>query len=365
MHLDKLLEYTSKIDIKYFTALDSYINSFLQEIMDADDYYDNGPKVISTPEILEDITDTVDVNTSDVMFSSALEFCVTNDYPLYGKTWNCIDYLLKKYKTWFTAAEKKYLKALNNSYMSIYKVISVEAGSSITLQCQVEKKAPKIVVFDKSLSNSGIPKGTYLATRVLKMSPTSKNSKHILSAVCFEIPKQLVKECISVIRNIMGAMQNPLAIQLFGDNEIIEDTKRNQLLAKKMWSKEILETWYLYYANYSDNQEVLDADGNPWHPCIVEFYLTVPSSKVRQALRFIPKFKFDEGCEEGNTWLWLENKTPAVNDNCGGSIFAVIKLDKDKLIVDVNSKQRANIAQDIILTELGSMLSNPKILSES
>jgi len=75
--------------------------------------------------------------------------------------------------------------------MSIYKVISVEVDSSVTLQCQVESKSPKIVVFDKSLSNSGIPKGTYLATRVLKISPTSKNSIHILSAVCFEIPQHL------------------------------------------------------------------------------------------------------------------------------------------------------------------------------
>lgn len=75
--------------------------------MDADDYYDNGPKVISTPEILEDITDKVDVNTSDVMHSSALEFCVTNDYPLYGETWNCIDYLLKEYKTCGSQHQRK------------------------------------------------------------------------------------------------------------------------------------------------------------------------------------------------------------------------------------------------------------------
>ena len=56
MHFDKLMEHILKIDIEYFAPLDSYINSFLQEIMDMDDYYDNGPKNISTTEILEDIT---------------------------------------------------------------------------------------------------------------------------------------------------------------------------------------------------------------------------------------------------------------------------------------------------------------------
>jgi len=83
MNLDKLMAYISKIDIRYYTAIDSYINSFLQEIMDAEDYYDNGPKDISTPEILEDIEEKVDIHTSNVMCASALEFCITNDYPLY------------------------------------------------------------------------------------------------------------------------------------------------------------------------------------------------------------------------------------------------------------------------------------------
>lgn len=42
-------------------------------------------------------------------------------------------------------------------------------------------------------------------------------------------------------------------MQLFGDNEVIEDNAHNRLLTKKMWAKEILETWYLYYANYTDD----------------------------------------------------------------------------------------------------------------
>lgn len=376
MHFDKLMEHISKIDIEYFAPLDSYINSFLQEIMDMDDYYDNGPKNISTTEILEDITNKVSEPTASVMLSCALEFCITNDYPLYGKTWNCIDYLLSKHKTWFTAVEKKYLGALNNSYMSIYKVISVQAGSSITLQCQIEKEAPKIVVIDKSLSNSNIKEGEYLAVRILKIS-SNKNNKYILSSSCFALPPHLIKECVSIIRNITDLMQNPSAQQLVGNTEIIENNEHNRLLAKKMWCKEILETWYLYYAHYNEHQEVLDSDGNAWHQCFIEFDLTVPSDKVRQALRFIPKFKFDEGCKDKNTWLWLNEVqvTSPINNsnnndlykdgNNGYSIFAGVKLSKDKLIVDVNSKQRANIAQDIMLTELGNMLSNPKIFSQS
>jgi hypothetical protein len=394
MNFDKLMEYISRLDIKYFEPLDYNINSHLQEAMDTEGYYDNDPQNISTFEILDEITDKVSSDTADVMLSSALEFCITNEYPLYNENWNCINYLLDNCKTWFTAAEKKYLKALNNSYMSIYKVISVEVGNSITLQCQIEKKAPKVIVYDKSLSNSGIPKDTYLATRVLKISPTAKNSKHILSSVCFEIPPHLIKECISVIRNITDAMTSPLAIQLFG-NEAIENNSHNKLLTKKMWSKEILEIWYSYYTHNTDPREVLDYDGNPWHPCMITFDLKVSDNKIRQALRFIPKFKFDEECEDGNTWLWLDKKYENLNersikdslpadslsdtkfpsyqgefianniDNQGYHIFAVVKLHKDKLLVDVNSKQRANIAQDAIATELGDMISNPKIISQS
>lgn len=52
-------------------------------------------------------------------------------------------------------------------------------------------------------------------------------------------------------------------------------------------------------------------------------------------------------------------------DNQGYHIFAAVKLHKDKLVVDVNSKQRANIAQDAMATELGDMISNPKIVFQS
>lgn len=251
--------------------------------------------------------------------------------------------------------------------MSIYKVISVSSGVSITLQCQIDKQSPKIEVFDKSISsNSGIEKGTYLGARILKISPTSKNSKYIFSANCFEISPDSIKECVSNIRNITDMMQNPLTMQLLGDSEISKDTKHNQLLVKKMWAKEILETWYLYY---SDNKELSDSDGNPWHPCVIEFDLTTSYVSMKKALMSISKFKFDEECEKGNTWLLLSDKVSETNSsnniNDGSSIFAVIKLNKDKLIIDVNSKQRANIAQDIMETEFKDLLSNPKILSAS
>ena len=365
MHINKLMQLIAKIDIKYFEPLDSFINSFLQEIMDVESYYDSGPKSVSTPEILAELTDKVDTYTSDVMLACAIEFCITNDYPIEEETWNCINYLLSHHKDWFSAKEKRYLKALNNSYMGIYKVMSVEPNNSVVLKDQIEKTSQRITVSDKSLSKS-VEKGQYIAARILKTN--SKSDKHELSASCFVIPPHLIKECVSVIRNITNAIKNPLAMQLFGDNEVIEDNAHNRLLTKKMWAKEILETWYLYYANYTDNQEMLDADGNPWHPCIIEFDLTVSNDKLRQALRFMPKLKFDENCKDGNTWLWFDKKYEALNnkyDNLGYHIFAEVKLHEDKLLIDVNSKQRANIAQDEMLTELGGMLSNPKIFSQS
>ena len=58
MHINKLMQLIAKIDIKYFESLDSFINSFLQEIMDVESYYDSGPKSVSTPEILAELTDS-------------------------------------------------------------------------------------------------------------------------------------------------------------------------------------------------------------------------------------------------------------------------------------------------------------------
>lgn len=388
----------AQLDNKYLELVHSVINGVLQEIMDSESFYDNGHQYVSTEQLLKEIASKTNDDLADIILACVVEFCITNYYPVEKEEeWNFINYFLKHHKNHLTTKERNYLKSLNNSYMSIYKVTSISCDNSVVLKDQIEKKMPSITVFDKAFSN-GIVKGSYVAVRAVKKDTTDNTKGHELSSTVFLIPDPVIKSCINVIRNINEAMFGPLAKQLmglFGNNEVIEDTNYNRLQAKKMWAKQILEEIYLYYSNYTDYHIILDYDGNPWHPCIIEFDVLSSAAKLKKALSSIKEFKYDEECKNGNTWLWLSKrykqlnsknikaKLPAVNENQDKSplfngafiinnydgesyhIFAEIKLVKNKLIVEVNSKQRANIAQDKILTELSGMVSNGLIPSQS
>lgn len=46
-------------------------------------------------------------------------------------------------------------------------------------------------------------------------------------------------------------------------------------------------------------------------------------------------------------------------------VLAELRLQKNKLIINVNSLQRANIAQDFIIANCGNMLKNPVLTQKS
>ena len=160
-----------------------------------------------------------------------------------------------------------------------------------------------------------------------------------------------------------------------------------------MWVKEIAEIVYDYHQNWEEYHELLDMDGNPWCPSVVEFKLNAPITKVRTALSAMKELITDPSSEKKDCWIWcaeeyaeLNQKTirkhlpkmskeierPIFNDQFiqneydgrAYRVYATIKLTKDKLIIELSSKQRANIVQDKFSEELGNLVSAPFIYSE-
>lgn len=383
MHIEKLVNCIKKVDYEYYKLINQAIDSFLQEAMDHEKFYKNEQLNIPTEQLLEDIKGTTSEFIADMIITCAVEFCVTNYYLLEGKEWNFIDYFLKHHSKDLTTKEQEYLRALNNSYMSVYKVISVTPGQSVELQDKIEDNAPKIKIVDKVFSKS-IEKGKHIAVRVVNCGTTNKYDKYEISPSVLIIPELIVKDCINNLRSMSDNM-----FRLFSA-KAVENNSHNKLLIKKMRAKDIVESVYLYYANYDEYHEMLDYDGNPWNPCIVEFDITKPSNEIIDALSSIAELKLDEEDKSGNTWLWLgkyykdlrysklksslpkydKNKSPLYrgdfitneSNEQAYQIFAIIKLRKNKLRIEVDSKQRANIIQDKVVNELREKVCNPKIV---
>lgn len=389
MNIEKLfLCLAHQMELKYSDLIYTVANHLLQEIMHGEEFYNNGPKDLTTEQILTEISNNIDEFAASTLTNCALEFCVTNNYSFEGETWNCINYLLDTHADWFTAKERKYLKALNNSYLNIYQVLLVTPNKSIVLKNMIEQEQLNITVFDKSLSKS-LEKGQYIAIRALKKDKTSQDQPEYESAASVMVlPDQMVEECISSITHITGLMSNPMSMKLFAENSNIKDDEHNMLLIKKMWTKEIAECWYSYYSNI----EILDFDGNPLNPCTVEFDLTAPKNKIIQFLKSSNDFIRDGNHRSLDTWLLIDKTyiKPDSNsikkslpdlDKAGKDtapiyngkfvtngrnsllyrVLGELILKKNKLLIEVDSFQRANIIQDEIETQLKGMVSNPQI----
>jgi hypothetical protein len=387
MNIGKLLECINNMDKGHNFVIQGAINHTLQEIVDFDNFNEYDPKEISTDTILSDIEKAINKSAVDTIYISVLEFCITNYYTVHNQLWNCVEYLLKTQTKELSNQDKKYLKALNKSYMSIYQVMSVKNNESVILKNLIEKSIKKVTVYDKSFSNQA-KKGQFVGARVVKVKDSSKLEKNYLSAVLIPLPKSLVKNAVPMISTMHDAMSNKMLFSMFSGGEELSDNARNKLLTKKMWAKEITEQWYQFYANGSQNRQILDHDGNPFKPCRVIFDTIDSKYNLKNILLSIENFAQDN--EDSDSILWLdkeyknldydtitknipENKNvdesflhqglfiTSADDDVSYGIYAIIALKDNQLTINTNSFQRANIAQDFIEDHLQNKVKNPKI----
>ena len=129
----------------------------------------------------------------------------------------------------------------------------------------------------------------------------------------------------------------------------------------------------------------------PWQPCSIEFDVITSKKKIAEIFDSLPEFIE----YKLNSWTWVDNtecdglnfayikdQKPSLRDSNKSPLYlgtviqnkynksshrvlADIRLKKDKLIIDVNSIQRANIAQDFIITKCSNTVKNPVVIQKS
>ena len=55
MHIDRLMKCINQLDHEHNTLMQCVINDVLQEIMDSESFHDNGPRSVSTKQLLDEI----------------------------------------------------------------------------------------------------------------------------------------------------------------------------------------------------------------------------------------------------------------------------------------------------------------------
>jgi hypothetical protein len=214
MNINALWALICKLEPEYFNLMDEVSSCFLQEIMNPITFNDEELRRITFQALLDEIEGILDKDLTRIAQNCAIEFCLTNEYIFEGREWNCINHILERHKDLLSANSKKYLKALNNSYMGVYKVVSVEPNISITLKDMVGSDNKDYITLNRDLSKV-IKPNQIIATRLLKFEQRqTKSSEYHLSNSVIVLPEEMAEQCLNAIQMLIEVMNQPCILIL-------------------------------------------------------------------------------------------------------------------------------------------------------
>lgn len=366
MNFDKLMKLIGYLDQEGEHLFQQAVFSFFAEMI--------SPGILPFEESdldLERFKEEVGADVATSLFMCAVEFFLSNEYPRHSGSWNALDYLMKKRALFLSASDKMYLKGLRNSYMSLYEVVDIKLGQSLTLRNLIEEDQSPVVVKERQATYSACL-WDVLGARVV-IAPNGA----FISGGTLILEREDANAAIETIQRITKEMTSQKNMSLFK-----EATEDPLLLIKKMWAKEITEKWLAQRMEEKQEPSFVNYDGDKLQFYTIEFPLKALTReivrKINQLKELIPQAREDVT----HAWFWPQERktdklqnhqkkpTPAQNqhrldtqisDEEGNlyRLFAEIKIKGRKLIVDVNSEQRANIVEDFFQEQLSSLVGEP------
>lgn len=367
MKFDKLIQLVGCLDKRGKELFSINISSFFEESCFSSDFssYFDEHKL----DLLS-LKEKIGEDTFQNLFMCAVEFFLSNEYPGDYESWNAIDSFLKKNDPFLSVQDKIYLNGLRESYMSIYEVIEVKLNKSITLRNLLDENHSQITVQEKKGTHF-ICQWDFLGARVVKTS-----NKSLLSGGLLLLSRDTANEAMEIIHKIVKVMMRKKTLRFFQ-----EKTKDPVLMIKKMWTKEIAQAWFEEQMQLMQEPTLFNYDGDKLEFYTIEFSLKKPITEIVKAINHLPELKQPNIVK--NSWIWPIKETESVykkkektkeklktkevfvdthlsyEDGENIRIFAELKIEGKKLIIDVNSEQRANIVEDFFKTNLTSFFEKP------
>lgn len=229
MQFDKLIKLIGRLDEKEKECFELGLSSFFGKSLSPDGFA-FGEHELNLVTLEEKLGETV----FRPLFMCAVEFFLSNEYPLGFSSWNAIDYFLKKRGPLLPTQDKMYLKGLRDSYMSLYEVIDVKLDQSITIRNLLEDSEPAIVVKEK-MGTHCICQWDLLGARIIRTPKVTLFAGGLLL-----LDREVTNAAKETIEKISKVMMSAKNLRLFQ-----KETKDPALMIKKMWVKEIAQNWFI------------------------------------------------------------------------------------------------------------------------
>ncbi len=278
---------------------------------------------------------------------------------------NIIDDFLKRRGWREKAPAKRYLSALRDSVCSLYEVVDVEPGHSITVR-DVVVGGDAVEVSEVSGSQS-VHKWDHLAARRITVNnkacftgallPFSREAADIFLDEIDRATKKLGKS----LRKVAKENDEPMEATDEDLKKFILET--SSYLISQIWLGTTLERMMapLPDLRNTDGQEILFSE--------VSFPIHGNASELVPLIDGIEGFVREDPDED--FWTWVEGAarpTQATGgeslmymsrDLSGNTILGKLEITDDRLVLATNSRERAEQGRDILIDHLGDRVGQP------
>ncbi|HQS83714.1 MAG TPA: hypothetical protein PLY23_02225 [Alphaproteobacteria bacterium] len=366
MRFDKIMKLMGQFDTEGKERFQEALGSFLAEILQHTPF-----NLEDSERDIETLQEKLGNNIFSPLLMSSVEFFLSNEYPADFGFWNAIDFLLNKKGLLLSSEDKSYLKGLRDSYMNLYEITDLKIDEGLTLRDFIEKKQAPITVKEK-MGTRSLSQWDLIGARVVD-TPQGK----ILAGGLLVLSRKRAQKAKESIDKISKVMMQKKHLRLFE-----KETKDPILLIKKMWTKEILEHWLTEKIKEAQEPTFLNYDGDKLQFYTLEFPLKVSLSDVVQKLNSLPELISHDVEGTLDAWIWplrdqkkhrqqkkktdLDAPKEIMVDSqlCNEQgetcrFFAELKIQKKKLMIDVNSEERANFMENFVQNHLASFVEKP------
>jgi hypothetical protein len=298
-----------------------------------------------------------------MLFGCALEDFFTARFGDEGD--NIIDDYLKRRGWREKIPAKRYLAAMRDSTLSLYEVVDLDPGHSMTVRDLVLGGDP--ITLEEKLGSESAALWDRIAGRIVTV-----NKKLYFTGSLLLFPQEVADEVLSGIEDMVRSLKKKLRKEAKkqGKPADINDREIREMFLHAS-ARLFTRTWLIDVLGRASEPlpEVRNTDGDELVFSEARFPITGELASVIAGLDAINEFERDD--PEVMQWNWHGHGSPSkrvlrgkshtfkAEEDAGRTILGNIEIGEDALILSTNSVERADKGRDLVLSRLDGLVGPP------
>lgn len=278
---------------------------------------------------------------------------------------NIVDDYLKRRGWREKVGAKRYLAALRDSTLSLYEVVEINPGTSLTIQDIVLGGDP--VTVHEKLGSETAARWDRIAGRVVTVNKKSYLGGGLL-LFSHDAAERLLLEIDDTARKVKAKLKREA--KKLGKNADLDDVEirrtileSNARLFTSTWMLDALENMM------TPMPEMVNSDGDEILMSETRFPIHGDVTAVADAINGIDRIERDDPKALRWTWHALGSPTQKLSNRDGltlqttdderRTVLGCVEICAETLTLTTNSKNRADKGQELLMAHLGDMLGQP------